>query len=216
MQAFSNDKETNFVPLLNAMALYFQIRDDFINLVDDQYQQNKSFCEDLTEGKFSFPIIHCIQQSESGHVMAAILKQRTEERSVKEFAVALLRESGSLEYTRQTLDQLREEVFAEIQKLGGHSGLVALVEHLDAQIKVGSLHGASPAQHHLLLAAKALPGRPIIDKGASSVAKEAPREAPECMSGAPPSISTEDNPLASSDSVPFDFDSLTLKRIDSL
>ena len=26
-----------------------------------KYAENKSFCEDLTEGKFSFPIIHAIR-----------------------------------------------------------------------------------------------------------------------------------------------------------
>lgn len=26
-----------------------------------QYSENKSYCEDLTEGKFSFPVIHAIR-----------------------------------------------------------------------------------------------------------------------------------------------------------
>lgn len=28
-----------------------------------KYTDNKSFCEDLTEGKFSFPIIHAIKSN---------------------------------------------------------------------------------------------------------------------------------------------------------
>ena len=40
----------------------FQIRDDYINLKDQGYQQLKGFAEDLTEGKFSFPIIHGIRK----------------------------------------------------------------------------------------------------------------------------------------------------------
>lgn len=43
------------------LGLYFQIRDDYCNLSLKEYSENKSFCEDLTEGKFSFPIIHAIQ-----------------------------------------------------------------------------------------------------------------------------------------------------------
>lgn len=31
-----------------------------ISYINLQYTENKSFCEDLTEGKFSFPIIHAI------------------------------------------------------------------------------------------------------------------------------------------------------------
>ena len=30
-----------------------------------QYKQNKGFCEDLTEGKFSFPIVHSIRSDTS-------------------------------------------------------------------------------------------------------------------------------------------------------
>ena len=70
------------------LGLYFQIRDDYANLRLPSYAVNKSFAEDLTEGqarswllkaislksnektetvifagKFSFPILHCIQSS---------------------------------------------------------------------------------------------------------------------------------------------------------
>ena len=36
-------------------------RDDYANLTSDDYATNKSFAEDLTEGKFSFPILHAIK-----------------------------------------------------------------------------------------------------------------------------------------------------------
>ena len=61
MQAFATtNKDSSFTSLVNNLALYFQIRDDYINLADEEYMKIKTFCEDLTEGKFSFPIIHCI------------------------------------------------------------------------------------------------------------------------------------------------------------
>ena len=38
-----------------------------------QYKENKSFCEDLTEGKFSFPIIHGIRNdSKSTRIMSIL------------------------------------------------------------------------------------------------------------------------------------------------
>jgi geranylgeranyl diphosphate synthase, type III len=49
------------VPLVNLMGVLFQIRDDYMNLQDDGYATNKGFAEDLTEGKFSFPIVHGVR-----------------------------------------------------------------------------------------------------------------------------------------------------------
>ncbi|XP_011505482.1 PREDICTED: geranylgeranyl pyrophosphate synthase isoform X2 [Ceratosolen solmsi marchali] len=72
MQLFSECKE-DFTPLAGILGLYFQIRDDYCNLCLQEYTENKSYCEDLSEGKFSFPIIHAIQ---SGADDGQILKQR--------------------------------------------------------------------------------------------------------------------------------------------
>jgi geranylgeranyl diphosphate synthase, type III len=49
------------VPLVNLIGILFQIRDDYQNLQDTQYTTNKGLCEDITEGKFSFPIVHAIR-----------------------------------------------------------------------------------------------------------------------------------------------------------
>lgn len=52
---------TDYVPLVNLISLLFQIRDDYMNLQSTEYGDNKGFCEDLTEGKFSFPVIHGVR-----------------------------------------------------------------------------------------------------------------------------------------------------------
>jgi geranylgeranyl diphosphate synthase type 3 len=39
---------------------------------------SKSYCEDLTEGKFSFPILHAITSHPHDQQLLSILKQRTE------------------------------------------------------------------------------------------------------------------------------------------
>lgn len=41
-----------------------------------QYMHHKSYCEDLTEGKFSFPIIHAIQsQPEDKQIIRILLPE---------------------------------------------------------------------------------------------------------------------------------------------
>ncbi|RLN50329.1 hypothetical protein BBJ29_002976, partial [Phytophthora kernoviae] len=85
MQAFS-DCTLDFTPLVNALAVYFQIRDDYINLLDEAYMENKSFCEDLTEGKFSFPLIVAIRENPQDTRLLSILKQRTKSVQLKQYA----------------------------------------------------------------------------------------------------------------------------------
>jgi geranylgeranyl diphosphate synthase type 3 len=58
-----------------------------VNLASVEYHTSKSFCEDLTEGKFSFPIIHAIRTCPSDHQLLNILKQRTESKDGKKYAV---------------------------------------------------------------------------------------------------------------------------------
>lgn len=58
-----------------------------MNIVSSIYMKNKSFAEDLTEGKFSFPIIHCIRTRPNDTKLLNILKQRTEDMNLKKFAV---------------------------------------------------------------------------------------------------------------------------------
>lgn len=57
---------------------------------------NKSFCEDLTEGKFSFPIVHCIHVT-AGHDtrLLHILRQRTEDVDMKRHALLWMEQAVS-------------------------------------------------------------------------------------------------------------------------
>jgi len=122
--------------LVNLLSIYFQIRDDYINLANTKYHMKKSFCEDITEGKFSFPIIHCIQASRSSEQndskLMSILRQRTEDRELKLCAVGIMRdETESFKYTKEYLGEVRDKIYAEIENLGGHEHLRALMQLLE-------------------------------------------------------------------------------------
>ena len=96
--------------------------------------QTKSFCEDLTEGKFSFPIIHSVKSFPDDTRLLNILRQKTEDVDVKKHAVQWMERTGSMTYTRDTLKVLHSEVIVEIQELGGHKTLTELVNRLDAEL----------------------------------------------------------------------------------
>lgn len=129
MQLFSDYKE-DLKPLLNTLGLFFQIRDDYANLHSKEYNENKSFCEDLTEGKFSFPTIHAIWSRPESTQVQNILRQRTENTDIKKYCVQYLEDVGSFEYTRYTLRELEAKAYKQIEACGGNPSLVALVKHL--------------------------------------------------------------------------------------
>ncbi|GAP92860.1 putative geranylgeranyl pyrophosphate synthase [Rosellinia necatrix] len=92
------------VPLVNILGIIFQIQDDYRNLWSPEYGENKGFCEDLTEGKFSFPIVHSIRADPRDDArLLNILRQRTADVEVKRYAVKCIEATGSFDYTRKVL-----------------------------------------------------------------------------------------------------------------
>nr|CAD7258676.1 unnamed protein product [Timema shepardi] len=129
MQLFSENKE-DFTKLAGILGLYFQIRDDYSNLCSQEYAENKSYCEDLTEGKFSFPIIHAILSRPGDNQVINILRQRTRDLELKRYCITLLERFGSFAYTRNILQELDTDAREEIAKLGGNPLLEDILDQL--------------------------------------------------------------------------------------
>ena len=94
-----------------------------MNLSSTAYTQNKGLCEDLTEGKFSFPIIHSIRSHPDNLQLLNILKQRSRDDEVKRYAVAYMQRTGSFEYTTKVLGGLVQRARALIDSLDAGEGL---------------------------------------------------------------------------------------------
>ncbi|KAL1953442.1 hypothetical protein VTO42DRAFT_2820 [Malbranchea cinnamomea] len=116
MQAES-DSTIDCIPLVNLMGLVFQICDDYLNLSNPTYSRNKGLCEDLTEGKFSFPIIHSIRSQPENLQLINILKQRTKDDEVKRYAISYMESTGSFAYTRKVVAKLRDKALAAIDNI---------------------------------------------------------------------------------------------------
>ncbi|GAM21308.1 hypothetical protein SAMD00019534_044830 [Acytostelium subglobosum LB1] len=130
LQLFSQNK-TDYSGLVEDMGLFYQIRDDYINIVSDDYHLNKSFCEDITEGKFSYPIIKAIHSHPDDRRLLMILKQKTESVDIKRHAVQYIKSCGALESTKAHMDQLQEKIVKQIEELGGNPYLHAILKKLD-------------------------------------------------------------------------------------
>ena len=120
--AVNNNPSRHFVPLVNTIGLLFQIRDDYMNLSSGEYTDNKGLCEDLTEGKFSFPIIHSIRSNPQNRQLINILKQKTTNDEVKKYAVKYMESTGSFEYCRAILRDLKEKALMMVEEIDEGTG----------------------------------------------------------------------------------------------
>jgi geranylgeranyl diphosphate synthase type 3 len=137
--------QTDYVPLVNTIGLLFQILDDYRNLSDTTYTHNKGLCEDLTEGKFSFPIIHAIRSDPSNLVLINILKQKTKDDEVKRYAVSYMERVGSFTYTRRVLRGLTKKALQLVEEVDAGRGKAEGIREVLERLRV-ERHGARASQ----------------------------------------------------------------------
>lgn len=124
-QEVSVDKLNLFSCLLGR---YFQVRDDYKNLVSVEYEMQKGFAEDLDEGKFSFPLIHCIKALETNpeyaglamQMRSVLLRRRVDGRlsdEAKREVLETMKLTNSLDYTLEFLRIMHGKLEIEIGNL---------------------------------------------------------------------------------------------------
>lgn len=108
------------------MGRFFQVRDDYMNLKSGLYAEQKGTCEDLDEGKFSFPIVCCLEKEQYRNHLLSVFRQRPSglegvaqplSLEMKRFILNCLERSGSLTQTLTFAKQLEDELNAEILRL---------------------------------------------------------------------------------------------------
>ena len=90
-----------------------------------------------TEGKFNFPIVHAIQKFPRDNRLKNILRQRTQDIEVKKYAIKLLEDAGSFEYTRAQMKMLDDKIGKEIEKLNGND----LLKHVMSELRNWDTNG---------------------------------------------------------------------------
>ncbi|KAI4219896.1 MAG: hypothetical protein L6R36_008005 [Xanthoria steineri] len=119
MQAVSTS-QMDLVPLANLLGLMFQIQDDYSNLTSQPMAMAKGYCDDLEEGKFSFPVIHAIwnDPSQSGWMLDSLRKRPSDESSKRQAVEYMTSVTRSMEYTTSTLEALMDQLKASLAELG--------------------------------------------------------------------------------------------------
>ncbi|XP_012055904.1 PREDICTED: geranylgeranyl pyrophosphate synthase-like [Atta cephalotes] len=127
MKLFSTYEE-DILSLASTFGLYRQIHDDYCNLRHDEDTNENSYCDDLTEGKMSFLIIHALRNNPDDKKIINILRQRSKNIEVKRYCVKILESYGSFKYAKDILDELEEKMRTEIECLGGNPPFVKLLD----------------------------------------------------------------------------------------
>jgi len=131
MACSTTNSDIDYVPLVNIFGIYFQIRDDYMNLQSTQYATNKGFAEDLTEGKFSFPVVHGVRADTSNRQVLNVLQKRPSSPTLKTHTISYLKNhTKSFDYTLSVLRTLEKQTRDEIQRLGGNLKLEGIVDTL--------------------------------------------------------------------------------------
>ncbi|WVQ79616.1 hypothetical protein IAT38_001716 [Cryptococcus sp. DSM 104549] len=133
-----SESDVDYVPLVNLVSVWFQIRDDYMNLQSTEYEANKGFCEDLTEGKFSFPVVHGVRADPTNRQILNVLQKKTTSVNLKVHTVEYLRDhTKSFAYTRKVLVELQRQILDEIRDLGGNGPLEKVVVGLSVDVQEG-------------------------------------------------------------------------------
>ncbi|CAE6445993.1 hypothetical protein BN14_11002 [Rhizoctonia solani AG-1 IB] len=125
------EPKVDYVPLVNLIGVYFQIRDDYMNLQSSQYASNKGFAEDLTEGKFSFLVVHAVRADRANRQVLNVLQKRPATPTLKKHVISYMEDkTGTFEYTREVLKKLDRQTREEVARLGGNPKLEKFIESM--------------------------------------------------------------------------------------
>jgi geranylgeranyl pyrophosphate synthase len=103
-----------------AVGVAFQIQDDVLDLTSKKFAEKKGGKgQDITEGKRSLIVIHTVQKAKAADKkrLIAILNMHTDDQKLRNEAIGIMDQYGSLEYARQFAGRLVKESWREVDRL---------------------------------------------------------------------------------------------------
>lgn len=110
--------------------MFGQYRNDYRNLFMPEEENTKEvFADDLTEGKFTFPLIHAVHTLKNNEVYE-IVKQKPSDPEIKRKCVQILKDIGTQDHCLKVLKQLYEKMSEEAEKFGPNPYMKITLDHL--------------------------------------------------------------------------------------
>lgn len=100
-------------------ALFYQIRDDYINLTDPAYWEEKGFCQDFDEQKISYLITYCTNNKMDNYEkINNLMTKLNKTNSDKIEILTLMKNNGLFDNIYNILWQLREKILITMEIRG--------------------------------------------------------------------------------------------------
>lgn len=132
--------EDSLRQLVQLLGRHFQVRDDYKNLASPEYGQQKGFCEDLDEGKYSLPMIHVLNSGVDNGIVRNLLAARHMSGKLKyEQKLVILEQldqAGSLKYTESVLQMMYQNIVTRLDNLAKNIGPNPALAKLCKMLKV--------------------------------------------------------------------------------
>jgi geranylgeranyl pyrophosphate synthase len=106
------------IDLFEKFGIFYQIRDDLINIYDEDYWKKKGFCSDLYEKKITYVILYAINNKIDNYeeILEFYEKDKIDEKDVCAI-YAILKKSTILKAGKLTLDNLKIEILSGASKV---------------------------------------------------------------------------------------------------
>ena len=105
--------------LAETVGIAFQIQDDILNLIPSGVSKTKGCCgEDITEGKRTLMVIHTLREGgEDGKRLVEIINMHTENQSLRDEAIGIMKKNNSIEYSKEFARTLVQDAWNDVDKL---------------------------------------------------------------------------------------------------
>lgn len=116
----SDDEVAMFGKFTETIGVAFQIQDDTLNLVGEEFTSRKGGAgEDVTEGKRSLLVIHTLQKANEKDKkrLLEILGMHTFDQKLRDEAIDIIKKHGSVEYAKEKARNMVKEAWEGVDKL---------------------------------------------------------------------------------------------------
>ncbi len=101
------------------VGVAFQIQDDILNLVGEEFQKGKGVGEDIHEGKRTIMVLHALQKLskiDRDRLLEILNSHPSDEETIRE-AIGLIEKAGSIAYARKKAKQLMEGAWKKLENV---------------------------------------------------------------------------------------------------